>query len=89
MHVVLFLVFGLAVGALVRLIVPGSAPGGFLVSMLIGVMGAFIGGFLGRAIGAYPSYQGTGSLIAALLGAICLVAIWQPLILRRSAPRRL
>lgn len=87
MHIVLFLIFGLSVGALVRLIVPGSAPGGFLASMVIGTLGAFIGGFLGRVIGAYPSYQSTGGTIASLLGAICLVALWQPLIVRRAAPR--
>lgn len=87
MHIVLFFVFGLGVGALARLIVPGSAPGGWLASMVIGVMGAFIGGFLGRVLGAYPSYQSTGGMIASLLGAIGLVAIWQPLILRSAAQR--
>lgn len=87
MHIVLFLIFGLAIGALARLIVPGSAPGGWLASMVIGVMGAFIGGFLGRVLGAYPSYQSTGGMIASLLGAIGLVAIWQPLILRSAAQR--
>lgn len=87
MHIVLFFVFGLGVGALARLIVPGSAPGGFLASMIIGTMGAFIGGFLGRVIGAYPSYASTGGMIASLLGAIGLVAVWQPLILRRATQR--
>lgn len=87
MHIVSFLVLGLSVGALARLIVPGSAPGGFLASMAVGVMGAFIGGFLGRALGAYPSYQSTGGIIASLLGAIGLIVLWQPLILRRAAPR--
>lgn len=87
MHIALFLLFGLSVGALARLVFPGSAPGGFLASMVIGVMGAFIGGFLGRVIGAYPSYQSTGGAIASVLGAIGLVAIWQPMILRRATQR--
>ena len=48
MSVILFLIFGLIVGALARLIVPGREPGGWLTSLVIGVAGAFLGGFLGR-----------------------------------------
>jgi len=87
MHIALFLLFGLSVGALARLVFPGSAPGGFVASMVIGVLGAFIGGFLGRVVGAYPSYQSPGGMIAALLGAIGLVALWQPVLLRNAAQR--
>lgn len=87
MHIALFLLFGLSVGALARLVFPGNAPGGFVASMVIGVLGAFIGGFLGRVVGAYPSYQSPGGIVASILGAVGLVAIWQPLVLRSAAQR--
>jgi uncharacterized membrane protein YeaQ/YmgE (transglycosylase-associated protein family) len=54
MHILLFLLCGLIVGALARLVVPGSVPGGWMTSMAIGVLGASLGGFLARAVGAYP-----------------------------------
>ena len=53
MHIILFLIFGLIVGALARLIVPGTEPGGWATSMVIGVLGSFLGGYVGRLIGAY------------------------------------
>lgn len=75
MHVILFLIFGLVVGALARLIVPGKEPGGWLVSMLLGVTGALLGGFLGRAAGLYRAGEAPGFLMS-LLGAIVVVAIY-------------
>jgi len=77
MHLILFLIFGLIIGALARLIVPGHEPGGWLTSMGIGVIGAYLGGFVGRALGIYPNYQSTGGWIASLIGAIVVAAIYQ------------
>jgi uncharacterized membrane protein YeaQ/YmgE (transglycosylase-associated protein family) len=82
MHVALFLIFGLIVGALARLIVPGREPGGWLVSLLLGVGGALLGGFVGRAIGLYRDGQGAG-FIMSLLGAVVLVAIYHAVAVRR------
>jgi len=83
MYIVLFLLFGLIVGALARLIVPGSAPGGWLTSMVIGVIGSFLGGFIGRALGAYSDYRTTGGFVASLLGAIVVTMAYQAFNARR------
>ena len=83
MSLILFLVFGLAVGALARLIVPGSEPGGWLVSMVIGIIGSFIGGLLGRVLNLYQEGEPAGFLMS-LVGAILLVAGYHALA-RRSA----
>ncbi|MEP6961642.1 MAG: GlsB/YeaQ/YmgE family stress response membrane protein, partial [Acidobacteriota bacterium] len=48
-----WIIFGLIVGALAKLLMPGRDPGGFIVTMLLGMAGAGIGGFLGRAMGLY------------------------------------
>ena len=82
MDFLLFLVFGLIVGALARLIVPGKEPGGWVVSMAIGVAGAFAGGLLGRALGFYREGESAG-FVMSLLGAIVLVIAYQAIAKRR------
>jgi uncharacterized membrane protein YeaQ/YmgE (transglycosylase-associated protein family) len=82
MHVLAFLLFGLVVGAIARLIVPGREPGGWVISMLLGIGGAFLGGFLGRAMGLYQEGQPAG-WIMSLIGAVILVAIYHAIAVRR------
>ena len=48
-----WIVFGLIVGAIAKLLMPGRDPGGFIVTIVLGIVGALIGGFLGRALGWY------------------------------------
>jgi uncharacterized membrane protein YeaQ/YmgE (transglycosylase-associated protein family) len=83
MNLILFLIFGLVVGALARLIVPGKEPGGWLVSMVLGVAGAFLGGLIGRAFGMYGSDVTRGGFIMSLLGAVILVAAYHAVTRRR------
>jgi uncharacterized membrane protein YeaQ/YmgE (transglycosylase-associated protein family) len=83
MHVLLFLLFGLVVGALARIIVPGREPGGWLVSMLLGVGGAALGGYVGRALGWYREGEPAG-FIVSLLGAIVLVAVYHAMTVNRG-----
>jgi uncharacterized membrane protein YeaQ/YmgE (transglycosylase-associated protein family) len=83
MNVILFLIFGLVVGALARLIVPGREPGGWVVSLVLGVAGAFLGGFIGRALGFYDTDVTTGGFLMSLLGAIVLVGIYHAIVGRR------
>ena len=78
MHIILFLLFGLVVGAIARAIVPGHEPGGWLVSMLLGIGGAALGGYLGRALGLYHEGQ-TAGFVMSVLGAIVLLALYRAL----------
>jgi uncharacterized membrane protein YeaQ/YmgE (transglycosylase-associated protein family) len=82
MNLILFLLFGLIVGALARFIVPGREPGGWIVSILIGVAGSFIGGFLGRALGFYREGEPAG-FVMSLLGAVLLVVAYHAVAGRR------
>lgn len=82
MHIIMFLLFGLFIGALARFIVPGREPGGWFVSMLIGVGGAMLAGYGGRFMGYYTEGQTVGFL-ASLLGAIVLVIAYHALNSRR------
>jgi uncharacterized membrane protein YeaQ/YmgE (transglycosylase-associated protein family) len=79
-----FLVFGLVVGAVARLIMPGREPGGWVVSLVLGVAGAMIGGFVGRMIGLYEPHE-TAGFIVSLLAAIGILAVYNGLRRRRAA----
>ena len=43
---------GLVIGALGRLVAPGHAKVGLAATMLVGIVGSFIGGAVGLAVGA-------------------------------------
>ena len=43
-------IVGLIIGALGRLVVPGSQPIGFLATVAAGLCGSIIGGFLGQRV---------------------------------------
>jgi uncharacterized membrane protein YeaQ/YmgE (transglycosylase-associated protein family) len=74
MSIVLWILFGLVVGVIAKLLTPGREPGGFIVTILLGIAGALVGGFIGRALGIYPSYQSSGGFFMSILGAVILLA---------------
>jgi uncharacterized membrane protein YeaQ/YmgE (transglycosylase-associated protein family) len=69
-------VFGLIVGAVAKLLMPGRDPGGILVTMLIGVAGAVVAGVVGRALGWYLPGEAAGFFMATL-GAILLLFLYR------------
>jgi uncharacterized membrane protein YeaQ/YmgE (transglycosylase-associated protein family) len=65
-------IFGLIVGAIARLLVPGPTPMGLLGTMAAGIAGAFVGGFVGKLLfgaGYTPGW------IMSILGAVAVVAL--------------
>jgi uncharacterized membrane protein YeaQ/YmgE (transglycosylase-associated protein family) len=78
-----WILFGLVVGVIAKLLMPGRDPGGFIITILLGIAGALLGGFIGRAMGFYGPNQQAGWLIS-ILGAIILLALYR-LVARRSA----
>jgi uncharacterized membrane protein YeaQ/YmgE (transglycosylase-associated protein family) len=81
--ILVWMVFGLVVGGLAKLIMPGRDPGGCIVTMLLGIAGALLGGFLGRWMGFYREGEAAG-FIMSLIGAILLLAIYRLLVGRRT-----
>jgi uncharacterized membrane protein YeaQ/YmgE (transglycosylase-associated protein family) len=71
-----WMLFGLIVGVIAKLVMPGRDPGGIFVTMLIGIVGAVLGGFIGRAIGWYQPGEPAGFVVATL-GAIILLFIYR------------
>ena len=79
-----WILFGLIVGALAKLLMPGRDPGGVIVTMLLGIAGALIGGFVGRALGWYGPNDGAGFFMS-LIGAVLLLWIYRMMVVRRAA----
>jgi uncharacterized membrane protein YeaQ/YmgE (transglycosylase-associated protein family) len=77
-----WILFGLVVGALAKLVMPGRDPGGIIVTMLLGIAGALLGGWMGRALGFYGPGEAAGFFMA-LLGAIILLALYRVIVGRR------
>ena len=78
-----WIVFGLIVGVIAKLLMPGRDPGGFIVTILLGIAGALLGGFLGRSLGWYGPNDNAGFLMS-VLGAIVLLALYRMLFVRRT-----
>jgi len=85
MSIIGWILFGLIVGALAKLVMPGRDPGGIIVTMLLGIAGAVIGGFVGRAMGFYGSGE-TAGWVMSFLGAIVLLVIYRLFVGRRTVP---
>lgn len=77
-----WIVFGLIVGLVAKLLMPGRDPGGFIVTMLLGIVGAIVGGLIGRALGWYGPNEGAGFLMS-LLGAVLLLVAYRKVFVRR------
>jgi uncharacterized membrane protein YeaQ/YmgE (transglycosylase-associated protein family) len=78
MGVLGWILFGLVVGIVAKLLMPGRDPGGFIITTLLGIVGAVIGGFLGRSLGLYGPGEPAGFLMATL-GAVVLLFIYRML----------
>lgn len=83
MSILLTIVIGAIVGALAKLVMPGKDPGGIIVTILLGIAGSFVAGMLGHALGWYSAQEGPG-IIASIIGAVILLAIYRMVVGRRT-----
>jgi uncharacterized membrane protein YeaQ/YmgE (transglycosylase-associated protein family) len=82
MHIIGQIIFGLVVGVIAKLLMPGRDPGGFIVTALLGMAGALVGTFIGRAIWGADYAAGW---IAAIVGTILLLCLYRVFAGRRTA----
>lgn len=83
MSIIGWILFGLIVGVVAKLLMPGRDPGGMIVTILLGIVGALIGGVLGRLLGWYGENDPVG-FIMAVIGAILVLFAYRKL----SGPSR-
>ena len=80
MGILSWIIFGLIVGIIAKLLMPGRDPGGCIITMLLGVVGAFVGGFFYRLVtGTEVLFFGFDfrSFAIAVLGAIVVLAVYR------------
>lgn len=78
-----WIIFGLIVGAIAKLLMPGRDPGGFIITMLLGMAGALVGGWIGQALGWYGPNEGAGFFMS-LIGAVLLLWLYRMVVVRRT-----
>ena len=71
-----WIVFGLIVGVIAKILMPGRDPGGFIITILLGIAGAVVGGFVGRVLGLYGPNDAAGYLMS-IVGAILLLVLYR------------
>ena len=76
MHMIGHAIFGLIVGLIARMLLPGKDPGGIVITCLVGISGGWLGGFLGKALGWYKEGQPAG-FVMSIIGAMLLLLVYR------------
>ncbi|WP_425615126.1 GlsB/YeaQ/YmgE family stress response membrane protein [Anatilimnocola sp. NA78] len=75
--VISWIVFGLIVGAIARLLVPGKQSMNWIATIVLGVIGSFVGGGISWLIfGSPDGAVNPAGWIMSIIGAVVLVLIY-------------
>ncbi len=84
-----FIVAGLVIGALARLIKPGKQNLSLLATLLLGLVGSVIGGVVASLLGTGDIFElNFLGFIVAVIAAVLLVGTAEALVGRRNSVRR-
>ncbi len=84
MEILYFILIGLVVGVLARLLLPGRDPVGLIGTILVGIVGAVVGGYLWREL--FGDTKGV-EWIGAIVTSMILLYLYRRLALGRSGSR--
>lgn len=81
LHLLWMFIVGIVVGAIARLIMPGSEHLGLLMTGVLGIAGSFVGGFIARLFSkpADGAMVHPAGLIMSVVGALILLYAWNHL----------
>ncbi len=68
-------IFGLLVGIIAKILMPGKDPGGCIITILLGIAGSVLGGWITRTL--LPQYAALGHWGGAIVGAMLLLLIYR------------
>ncbi|RMH94098.1 GlsB/YeaQ/YmgE family stress response membrane protein [Lysobacter pythonis] len=78
-----YIIGGLVIGVLARLIKPGADPMGWIMTIVLGIVGAVIGG----QASVYFGLGGFMTWVVAIVAAIILLFIFEAMRAKRPAAR--
>ncbi len=74
---VVWLLAGLIVGFLARVLVPGPDPMGWLGTIVLGIVGSLIGGFLGNLLFTGQAIVQPAGWLGSIIGAVIALLIYR------------
>ena len=86
MGIIGWILLGFLAGLIARALMPGEGRGGCILTTLLGVGGALLGGFLASIFGfgdPIDEFFDLSTWVAAVLGAVVILAVWRALSGRR------
>jgi uncharacterized membrane protein YeaQ/YmgE (transglycosylase-associated protein family) len=84
-----FIVAGLVIGALARLIKPGRQNLGVIATLLLGLAGSVIGGVIANLLGTGDIFElNVLGFIVAVIAAVLLIGVAEGLAGRKKVARR-
>jgi uncharacterized membrane protein YeaQ/YmgE (transglycosylase-associated protein family) len=82
-----WILLGFLAGLIAKALMPGGERGGFILTTLLGIGGALLGGFLAAVLGLgdpIDEFFDLSTWVAAVVGALVILAIWHALEGRRT-----
>lgn len=79
--IIWYVIAGLVIGALARLLLPGKQSMGWGLTMLIGVVSAVVGGLLWNAI--FSGNEGI-AWIGSIIVAIVIIVLYERMVAKRA-----
>ena len=87
MGILSWILMGLIVGVIAKLVMPGPDPGGIFITILLGIGGAFVGGYVGSflGLGSVTGFN-LGSLLLSVGGAVLILILYRTIRKKRRSP---
>ena len=81
MSIIGWILFGLVVGILAKLLLPQSDRGGFLLTILLGITGALLGGLMRHLLGLSGEPAG---VLLAIVGSLIMLPLFGTIAAKRG-----
>lgn len=84
LSILIWIIFGLVVGSIAKLLHPGDEPVGCFPTVAIGVAGSFVGGAINWVIGMGAGNYAPAGLFMSIIGGVICCMLWRLYVLKTS-----